>query len=60
MNRPSLVLVGGFLAEGKASLLLQAARLLRQRGLRAGIITNDQAGSLVDTRLVEGVGLPVE
>ena len=34
--------------------------MLRQRGLRAGIITNDQAGELVDTRLAQGAGLPVE
>ena len=60
MSRPSLVLVGGFLGAGKTTLLLHAAKLLRQRGLRAGIITNDQAGSLVDTRLAEGAGLPVE
>ena len=55
-DRPALVLVGGFLGAGKTSLLLRAARLLRDRGLHPAIITNDQGGALVDTRLAAASG----
>ena len=44
-----LVLVGGFLGAGKTTLLWQAAQRLASRGLRVGLITNDQAPELVDT-----------
>jgi hypothetical protein len=55
-DRPKLVLVGGFLGAGKTTLLLRAARLLHERGMRAAIITNDQAGGLVDTRMATASG----
>ncbi len=55
-ERPFLVLTGGFLGAGKTTLLLRAARLLQQRGMRAAIITNDQGGALVDTRLAAASG----
>ncbi len=55
-DRPTLVLAGGFLGAGKTTLLLRAARLLQERGLRAAIITNDQGGALVDTRLATATG----
>lgn len=47
-----LILVGGFLGVGKTTLLLRAARLLTERGLRVGVVTNDQGDDLVDTALV--------
>jgi len=49
-------LVGGFLGAGKTTLLLRAASLLSKRGLRAAILTNDQAGDLVDTQLASAAG----
>ncbi len=55
-DRPTLILVGGFLGAGKTTLLLSAARLLHERGLRAAIITNDQGGSLADTRMTAAAG----
>jgi hypothetical protein len=55
-DRPTLVLVGGFLGAGKTTLLLRAARLLHERGMRAAIITNDQGGALVDTRMATALG----
>jgi hypothetical protein len=55
-DRPRLVLVGGFLGAGKTTLLLRAARLLHDRGLRAAIITNDQGGAIVDTRMATASG----
>lgn len=51
--RPWIVIVGGFLGSGKTSLILSAARLLENRGLRCAVILNDQGVELVDTRLAE-------
>ncbi|MGB6692142.1 MAG: GTP-binding protein [Terracidiphilus sp.] len=56
-QRPSIVVVGGFLGSGKTSLILAAARMLRQRGLRSAVILNDQGTELVDTRHAEQHGL---
>ena len=56
-DRPTLVLVGGFLGAGKTTLLLRAARLLHDRGMRAAIVTNDQGGALVDTRMATASGI---
>ncbi|HLY17591.1 MAG TPA: GTP-binding protein [Bryobacteraceae bacterium] len=56
-DRPTLVLAGGFLGAGKTTLLLRAARLLHERGMRAAIITNDQGGALVDTRMAGAAGI---
>ncbi|MBX5450893.1 GTP-binding protein [Thermogemmatispora sp.] len=50
-TRPKLIIAGGFLGAGKTTLLLQAAAILRQRGLRVALITNDQGQHLVDTAL---------
>jgi hypothetical protein len=60
MKPPVLVLVGGFLGAGKTTLMLKAAEVLHRRGLRTAIITNDQAGELVDTRVARAAGLPTE
>lgn len=55
-DRPTLVLVGGFLGAGKTTLLLRAARILHDRGMRAAIVTNDQGAALVDTRMAAASG----
>ncbi|MFN7936990.1 MAG: GTP-binding protein [Bryobacteraceae bacterium] len=60
MNRTTLVLVGGFLGAGKTSLILAAARLLEQRGIRTAAILNDQGGALVDTQLTMEHHIPAE
>ena len=49
MTRPHLIVVGGFLGAGKTTLILAAARLLANKGIRSAIILNDQGDSLVDT-----------
>jgi Ni2+-binding GTPase involved in maturation of urease and hydrogenase len=51
------VLVGGFLGSGKTSLILAAARVLEQRGLRCAVILNDQGDELVDTRHADAQGV---
>jgi len=56
-QRPWIVIVGGFLGSGKTSLILAAAKILEQRGMRCAAILNDQAGELVDRRHVERHGL---
>jgi CobW/HypB/UreG, nucleotide-binding domain len=55
--KPHLILVGGFLGAGKTTLILAAARLLADRGLRSAVILNDQGESLVDTELARSTGL---
>ncbi len=55
----SLILAGGFLGAGKTTLLLSAARLLAERGLRVGLITNDQGEDLVDTAMAARQEIPV-
>lgn len=57
-EKPCLILLGGFLGAGKTTLMRRAAELLAARGRSAGVITNDQAPELVDTRFLQGQGLP--
>jgi len=56
-NRPWVVIVGGFLGSGKTSLILAAAQLLEQRGLRCAVILNDQGNELVDMRHADAQGV---
>jgi Ni2+-binding GTPase involved in maturation of urease and hydrogenase len=51
-----LILVGGFLGSGKTTLLAETAKKLAAQGKAVGLITNDQAPELVDTRLLSRVG----
>ncbi len=54
------LMVGGFLGAGKTTAIGRLARFLTGRGLSVGLITNDQAGGLVDTRLLRGQGFATE
>jgi hypothetical protein len=56
-ERPWLVLVAGFLAAGKTSLVRAAAQLLIAEGHRVAAILNDQGADLVDTAFVRGSGV---
>lgn len=53
------VIIGGFLGAGKTTLTTRLSELLQQRGRRVGIVTNDQASGLVDTRVASLTELPV-
>jgi CobW/HypB/UreG, nucleotide-binding domain len=53
------VMVGGFLGAGKTTALLKLAEHYHARGLRVGLVTNDQAQNLVDTNLLRGQGFDV-
>jgi hypothetical protein len=57
IDRPHLVLVGGFLGAGKTTLILAAARQLARRGLRSAAILNDQGDDLVDTQQARAQGI---
>ena len=57
MAKPWLIVIGGFLGAGKTTLILQAARVLHERGLRVAAILNDQGGGLVDTGQVRRHGI---
>ncbi|MDR2119558.1 MAG: cobalamin synthesis protein P47K [Tannerella sp.] len=59
MKRTRIVFAGGFLGAGKTTLLWEAARRLINKGVRTGLITNDQAPGLVDTALLQRQGLKV-
>lgn len=59
-----LIFAGGFLGSGKTTALAALASRLIRRGMRVGIITNDQTENLVDTVIVKQMlgklGVPIE
>jgi G3E family GTPase len=59
MSSTRIIIAGGFLGAGKTTLLWEAARRLKSKGLRAGLITNDQAPELVDSALLSREGVKV-
>ncbi|MDR2679461.1 MAG: cobalamin synthesis protein P47K [Tannerella sp.] len=59
MKTTKIIFAGGFLGAGKTTLLWEAAQRLMKKGLRVGLITNDQAPELVDTVLLSQQGLKV-
>ena len=63
-NPVRLVFAGGFLGSGKTTALGALAKRLLDKGLRIGIITNDQSGNLADTLIVrqmlDQLNVPVE
>jgi G3E family GTPase len=59
MKRLRYVMIGGFLGAGKTTLIGRLARHYADRGLRVGIVTNDQAFGLVDTLSLRAQGFNV-
>lgn len=55
MQRPRLILIGGFLGAGKTTLMARAAARLVAKGLKVGLVTNDQAAGLVDTEIARRI-----
>jgi G3E family GTPase len=53
-------MIGGFLGAGKTTAVARLARRLVDRGLKVGLISNDQSSGLVDTALLRSKGFPVE
>ena len=58
--RARYVMVGGFLGAGKTTALGQLGRYFSEKGLRVGLICNDQSTGLVDTAILRSKGFPVE
>ena len=60
MTKSRYLMIGGFLGAGKTTTMLRLAEMLTARGLRVGLITNDQASGLVDTSLARHRDVAVE
>ncbi len=54
------IMIGGFLGAGKTTVLGRLAKHLAGRGLRVGLITNDQGRNLVDTAMLRAQGFATE
>jgi G3E family GTPase len=54
------IMIGGFLGAGKTTAIGKLAAHLTAKGHRVGLITNDQAGGLVDTRVLRSQGFATE
>lgn len=55
-----LYLTGGFLGSGKTTAIQKAAVALLRKGVRTGVITNDQGQQLVDSGYLSGFQIPVQ
>ncbi len=53
------VMIGGFLGAGKTTAVARLARYFISKGQRVGLVTNDQAYDLVDTRSLRAQGFEV-
>jgi Ni2+-binding GTPase involved in maturation of urease and hydrogenase len=54
------IMIGGFLGAGKTTAVAAIAQFLTARGLRVGLITNDQGHELVDTAMLRSKGFATE
>jgi G3E family GTPase len=54
------IMIGGFLGAGKTTAVAALAQHLTDRGLRVGLITNDQGSELVDTAMLRAKGFATE
>jgi G3E family GTPase len=59
MKRTRFVMLGGFLGAGKTTAIARLARHWISRGLKVGLVTNDQAYGLVDTESLRAQGFDV-
>lgn len=53
-----LFLLGGFLGSGKTTAIQQACLQLMDKGIRVGVITNDQGVKIVDSAFIIGFHIP--
>lgn len=54
------LMIGGFLGAGKTTMIQRFARHLDAKGLKVGLITNDQGSGLVDSAIGRSNQFPVE
>ena len=57
---PRFIMIGGFLGAGKTTALSRLAAFLTHKGLRVGMVTNDQGCELVDTTWLRAGGFRAE
>lgn len=60
MTQASYIMIGGFLGAGKTTSIGKFAQFLDARGVKVGLITNDQGAGLVDSALGRSQAFPVE
>src|SRR5215216_908604 len=60
MNKARYIMIGGFLGAGKTTAVAALAQRLTAKGLRVGLITNDQGSELVDTAMLRSLGFATE
>ena len=58
--RARYIMLGGFLGAGKTTAVAALAQHLTAKGLRVGLITNDQGSELVDTAMLRARGFATE
>ncbi len=54
------IMIGGFLGAGKTTTVAALAQRLTAKGLKVGLITNDQGSELVDTATLRAKGFATE
>jgi G3E family GTPase len=54
------IMIGGFLGAGKTTAVAALAQRLSAKGMRVGLITNDQGQELVDTAMLRSKGFATE
>ena len=60
MAKSRYIMIGGFLGAGKTTAILKLGEHLGAKGLRVGLITNDQSIDLVDTARARAAGFNVQ
>src|SRR6476659_1861519 len=60
MPRTLYIMIGGFLGAGKTTEVARLAQTLSAKGLRVGLITNDQGNNMVDTAVLRSRGFATE
>ncbi len=59
-SKARYIMIGGFLGAGKTTAVGKLAQHLSGRGVRVGLITNDQGRNLVDTAMLRSQGFATE
>src|SRR5438552_1079755 len=59
-DKARYIMIGGFLGAGKTTSVARLAQHLTDRGLKVGLITNDQGSELVDTAMLRSRGFVTE
>jgi Ni2+-binding GTPase involved in maturation of urease and hydrogenase len=59
MKKQRIMVFSGFLGSGKTTAMVQTAKHLAERGIKAALVTNDLGGNLVDTAYARLENVPV-